>query len=67
LTRHELALYIFLVLALDKDGISFYGDKTVSSILEFKEADSKPLNAAVIKSYGSERLRKGIIEMSGKY
>jgi hypothetical protein len=30
------------------------------------EADFKPLNAAVIKSYGSERLRKGNVKLSGE-
>jgi hypothetical protein len=39
LTRHELALYVFLILASDKDGISFYGDKSILSILGLKEAD----------------------------
>ena len=39
LTRHELALYLFLVLASDRNGLSFYGDKTICSILGFKEED----------------------------
>ncbi len=33
LTRHELALYLFLVLASDKKGLSFYGDKSICSVL----------------------------------
>ncbi len=33
LSRHELALYVFLVLAADKNGLSFYGDKTIRSVL----------------------------------
>lgn len=33
LSRHELALYVFLVLAADKNGLSFYGDKTIQSAL----------------------------------
>jgi len=33
LSRHELALYVFLVLAADKYGLSFYGDKTIRSAL----------------------------------
>ena len=39
LTRHELALYLFLVLASDKNGLSFYADKSICSILAFKEKD----------------------------
>jgi len=39
LTRHELALYLFLVLASDKNGLSFYGDKTICAMLGFKEDD----------------------------
>ncbi len=37
LTRHELALYVFLVLASDRNGLSFYSDKRICSILAFKE------------------------------
>jgi len=39
LSRHELALYLFLVLASDKNGLSFYGDKTIRSILGLKDED----------------------------
>jgi hypothetical protein len=39
LTRHELALYLFLALASDKNGLSFYGDKSICSILGLKEED----------------------------
>lgn len=39
LTRHELALYLFLVLASDKNGLSFYGDKSICAVLGFKEGD----------------------------
>ena len=39
LTRHELALYLFLVLASDKNGLSYYGDKSICSKLSFKEQD----------------------------
>jgi len=39
LSLNELALYVFLVLASDKNGISFYGDKTIQSILGLKEDD----------------------------
>lgn len=39
LTRHELALYLFLVLASDKNGLSYYGDKSICSKLGFKEED----------------------------
>ena len=39
LSLHELALYVFLVLASDKDGISFYKDKTIQSILGLREED----------------------------
>lgn len=34
LTKHELALYLFLVLAADRDGLSFYGYDRICSILE---------------------------------
>ena len=37
LSRHELALYLFLVLASDKNGLSFYGDKSIRSILGLKD------------------------------
>ncbi len=33
LSLHELVLYLFLVLASDKNGLSFYGDKTIQSVL----------------------------------
>jgi hypothetical protein len=39
LTRSELALYVFLVLASDCNGLSFYGDKTICSIPGFKEEE----------------------------
>ncbi len=39
LTRHELALYLFLVLASDKYGLSYYGDKSICSLLSLKEQD----------------------------
>ena len=39
LTRHELALYLFLVLASDKNGLSYYGDKSICSKLGLKEQD----------------------------
>jgi len=39
LSLHELAFYVFLVLASDKNGLSFYADKTIQSILGFKEED----------------------------
>ena len=39
LTRHELALYMFLVLASDKNGLSYYGDKSICSLLSLKEQD----------------------------
>ena len=39
LTRHELALYLFLVLASDKCGLSYYGDKSICSLLSLKEQD----------------------------
>lgn len=34
LTRNELALYVFLVLAADREGISFYSYDRICSILE---------------------------------
>jgi len=37
LTRHELALYVFLVLASDRNGLSFYNDKTICFILALKD------------------------------
>jgi len=39
LTLHELALYVFLVLAGDRNGLSFYGDKSICNILGFKSGD----------------------------
>jgi hypothetical protein len=39
LTRHELALYLFLVLASDKNGLSFYGDKRICATLGMKQED----------------------------
>ncbi len=39
LTRHELALYLFLVLVSDKNGLSFYGAERICSILTLKEDD----------------------------
>ncbi len=39
LSLYELALYLFLVLASDKNGLSFYSDKSICSILGFKEQD----------------------------
>ena len=39
LTRHELGLYLFLVLVSDKNGLSFYGDKRICSTLGMKEDD----------------------------
>ena len=39
LSRTELSLYVFLVLASDKDGLSFYGDKTICGILGLKDED----------------------------
>jgi hypothetical protein len=34
LDRHELALYVFLVLAANKNGVSFYGYDAICSILK---------------------------------
>ena len=39
LSRHELALYVFLVLASDKHGLSFYSDQSICSILGLVEED----------------------------
>ena len=39
LTLHELALYLFLVLASDRNGLSFYADKTICAMLGLKEED----------------------------
>lgn len=39
LSWHELALYVFLVMASDKNGLSFYGDKTIRSILGLADDD----------------------------
>lgn len=39
LTRHELALYLFLVLASDRNGLSFYSDRSICAILGLKESD----------------------------
>jgi hypothetical protein len=37
LSRHELALYVFLVLASDKHGLSFYSDRSICAILGLEE------------------------------
>ena len=34
LTKNELALYVFLLLAADRDGVSFYGYDRICAILE---------------------------------
>jgi hypothetical protein len=39
LGKHELALYVFLVLAADRDGISFYGYERICSMLELAPDD----------------------------
>ena len=39
LTRHELALYVFLILASDRNELFFYGDKTIQAILGLKDGD----------------------------
>ena len=39
LSFSELALYVFLVLASDRNGLSFYGDKTICFILGLKSDD----------------------------
>ena len=49
LTRHELALYVFLVLASDKNGLSFYKDGTICSILGLKESDYVFARACLIQ------------------
>jgi hypothetical protein len=39
LTKNELALYVFLVLAADRDGLSFYHYERICSILEIDPDD----------------------------
>lgn len=39
LTHFELLLYLFLVLAADRDGLSFYGFDTICSILKMDTDD----------------------------
>ena len=39
LSWQELALYLFLVLASDRNGLSFYGDRTICATLGLKEDD----------------------------
>ena len=39
LSLHELAVYLFLVLASDKNGISYWADKTIQSFIGLKEKD----------------------------
>jgi hypothetical protein len=39
LERHELLLYLFLVMVSDKDGLSFYGTKKICSLLHLSNAD----------------------------
>ena len=38
-TRNGLALYLLLVLAADRQGVSFYGDRLIRHILGFGEAE----------------------------
>lgn len=37
LSREELLLYFFLVVAADKDGLSYYGGKSICSLLNVSE------------------------------
>ena len=48
LTRHELAMYLFLVFASDKNGLSFYADKGICTILGCKDGDYTFARSCVI-------------------
>lgn len=39
LSRTELLVYLFLVLAADANGLSFYGDKRICRLLQFSQQD----------------------------
>lgn len=39
LTAHELALYVFLVLASDRHGLSFYSDRSICAILGLRHKE----------------------------
>jgi len=39
LTHTELSLYLFLTLASDKNGVSYYGQKSICSQLNFQKND----------------------------
>jgi len=41
LTSDEFLLYVFLVLAADKNGISYYGQKSICSHLHLQESDCR--------------------------
>jgi hypothetical protein len=49
LTHFELLLYLFLVLAADRDGLSFYGYDTICSILKMEVDDYIEARDALIE------------------
>lgn len=48
LSRDELILYFFLVLASDKNGVSYYGQASICSHIHFSEADYKKARDGLI-------------------
>ena len=58
LNPHELVLYFFLALASDRSGLSFYGDRTIYSMLglskdEYLMARCNLINKDLIKYDGT--------------
>ena len=41
LSREELLVYFFLVMAADRDGLSYYGSKSICSLLHVSEDEYK--------------------------
>jgi hypothetical protein len=48
LSIHAKALYFFLCLVADRDGVSFYGDKRIQMLLHFETADLGEARAQLI-------------------
>lgn len=58
LSQHELLVYFFLALASDRSGLSFYGDRTIYSMLgltkdEYLLARANLINKDLIKYDGT--------------
>ena len=50
LNQRELLLYLFLITAADRYGLSFYGSNTICSILEFTTEQYQKARDGLIKS-----------------